>query len=698
METIAKNNIVHLPPDLIQTASFCCWQYEQREGKLTKVPYNPRTGTRAESNNRDTFAPFNIAYAEADRYSGLGVGVFDNLCAVDIDHCISEDGTISDMAQDIINTMDAYTEKSPSGTGIRILFTAPGFTYDRDAYFINNQKIGLEVYAAGCTKKYVTVTGDIHSFKRCDNLFPRGSELQTVLDKYMRRDEKKRDESSTRTEKTAPPVIGQDWRTLLQIGLENSESMRTAYNLPPDESRDDSKDDYALCKELAYWLNANPAAMRAAFLESARGAREKGRYNLNRTINAAIRDTRSTAAQGHAEYMARNTIQPAPNESSAAASLTVPAFPEIPPPSKKKKVIACFDCVPFEEPHFLIHPYIMRGKINIIQGDSGTGKTALACKLAAVVSTGGRIINNESESGNVLMLSVEDDPSTLKGRIEASGGDLSKCFLIEEASDLNFNSPEIEAAIKEYSIKMLIFDPLQAFLGGRVDMNRANETRPILARLAEMARRNDCAVVIVSHLNKGLPGVKAIHRALGSVDIVAASRSVLYVGRDPENDESCVVCHIKSSNARTGSSFTYHIGDRGGVKFDGYSALTSDDLQRIAARKEKGVDYGSEPIVIGVRKFFTDNPKGGKITYDDFSTLCMKESGIAPYSTNREAYSKIAALKAEIMRTDKILIETGAYVAAKRDKGISITPYTPPKDFQTDWSYNQDATETQPKS
>lgn len=155
----------NLPAELRENGLFCCWRYEKRgDGKPTKVPYNPRTGGKAQSTNPATFAPLAVALETMERggYDGIGVGVFGTLGAIDIDHCIDDDGVISEMALDIMRTMNAYTERSPSGKGIRILFKVPeGFQYDKARYYINNQKIGLEVYIAGCTHKFVTLTGDV---------------------------------------------------------------------------------------------------------------------------------------------------------------------------------------------------------------------------------------------------------------------------------------------------------------------------------------------------------------------------------------------------------------------------------------------------------------------------------------------------------------------------------------------------------
>lgn len=182
--------IENLPGELREKGLFCCWRREQREGKdkPTKVPYNPKTGGRAQSTNPATFSPLAIAEAAPGQYDGLGVGVFNGLGSIDIDHCISETGEISNMAADIMSVMQAYTEYSPSGTGLRILFKTIGYQYDKARYYINNQKAGLEVYIAGCTNKFVTVTGN--ALTPGMDLEERGKQLQAVLEKYMVRPSK----------------------------------------------------------------------------------------------------------------------------------------------------------------------------------------------------------------------------------------------------------------------------------------------------------------------------------------------------------------------------------------------------------------------------------------------------------------------------------------------------------------------------
>ena len=138
-----------LPQKLKDTGLFCAYRNEQRGGRKTKVPYDMRTPRKAQPNNKDSFCDFATALRHVSKYDGLGVGVFDGLCAIDLDHCVSPDKTLTALAADVAQIMDSYTEYSPSGTGLRIFFTADGFAYDKALYYINNQKLGLEIYVSG---------------------------------------------------------------------------------------------------------------------------------------------------------------------------------------------------------------------------------------------------------------------------------------------------------------------------------------------------------------------------------------------------------------------------------------------------------------------------------------------------------------------------------------------------------------------
>ena len=203
--------------------------------------------------------------------------------------------------------------------------------------------------------------------------------------------------------------------------------------------------------------------------------------------------------------------------------------PEWMPPATASLSLICAADVEYSPPKWLISPYFQRGKGTLIQADPGTGKTAFMCAIAASVTTGTPIMGlNVETPGSVLMLSVEDDLGVLRGRISANNGDPNKVYFMPNAAEMTLNSPEIEQAIKQVGAKLLIFDPLQAFLGAKIDMFRANETRPALAKLFDMCARNDCACAVISHMGKNGMGKSPVNQSLGSVDIPAAMRSVLH--------------------------------------------------------------------------------------------------------------------------------------------------------------------------
>lgn len=183
-----KVNFVNIPTELKQNASFCVWKLEKRQGRPTKVPYNPKNGQLARTNDAGTFADFGTAmktYALGG-WDGIGYRVSEGIGAIDIDHCIREDGSLNDVAASIMSFFpDAYFERSPSGTGLRGFFRlSPDFAYDKTVYYINNRKHGLEVYLPGTTNRFVTVTGDVY---RPGAVTRNDEALQNALDTFMKR-------------------------------------------------------------------------------------------------------------------------------------------------------------------------------------------------------------------------------------------------------------------------------------------------------------------------------------------------------------------------------------------------------------------------------------------------------------------------------------------------------------------------------
>lgn len=237
--------------------------------------------------------------------------------------------------------------------------------------------------------------------------------------------------------------------------------------------------------------------------------------------------------------------------------------------------------VPLQEVKWLWYPYIPFGKITIIQGDPGEGKTTLALRLAAACTTGQLLPGMEvSEPFNVIYQTAEDGlGDTVKPRLMDAGADQERVLNINESEKtLTLMDERIEAAITQTGAKLLILDPIQGYLGERVDMNRANEIRTVLKNVAAVAERTGCAIVLVGHLNKAA-GANSAYRGLGSIDFRAAARSVLLVGRVKKEPNVRVIVHDKSSLAPEGKSMAFSLGSEEGFRWlDGYEDITADEL------------------------------------------------------------------------------------------------------------------------
>ena len=186
-----------------------------------------------------------------------------------------------------------------------------------------------------------------------------------------------------------------------------------------------------------------------------------------------------------------------------------------------------------EEVKWLIYPLIPYGKITIIQGDPGEGKTTLVLQIIARLTKGESIVNEEAkEPINVIYQTAEDGlADTIKPRLLSADADCSKVLVIDDKdTPLTMRDVRLEQAIIETNAKLVVLDPIQGFLGADVDMHRANEIRPIMKHISELAEKYKCAIILIGHMNKSSMG-KSAYRGLGSIDFQAAARSVLIVGR-----------------------------------------------------------------------------------------------------------------------------------------------------------------------
>ena len=243
--------------------------------------------------------------------------------------------------------------------------------------------------------------------------------------------------------------------------------------------------------------------------------------------------------------------------------------------------IISMDEVPVEEVEWLWYPYIPFGKLTIIHGDGGEGKTTLILQLAALLSRGEKLPcdSTEREPIKVIYQTAEDGlGDTIKPRLLAGNADCSQIKVIDESeATLTMLDERIEKAIVETGARALILDPVQAYIGAKVDMNRANEVRAILSQLGQIAGQYRCAIILVGHLNKA-QGNKSNYRGLGSIDFQATARSVLIVGRLKDNPQIRVMVQDKSSLAPEGEPIAFELDKENGFRWLGHYDISVDDL------------------------------------------------------------------------------------------------------------------------
>ena len=277
--------------------------------------------------------------------------------------------------------------------------------------------------------------------------------------------------------------------------------------------------------------------------------------------------------------------------------------------NKLRKQIREVSSVPAVDTQWLWYPYIPFGALTLLAGDPGMGKSFITCDIAAKVSAGlplpGQDPLIKRSPQKVLMISAEDDiAATLRPRLESLGANLNNVFALEEAFLLGPTAEkDLLEICREMAITVVFLDPLVSYLGGKTDMFRSNEVREKLQHLAVVARKADCAVLVVHHLRKGTGG-PAIHSFSGSGDFAAGVRSALLVGY---YDDERVMAHAKCNLARLGPSFAFNLGEEG-FAWNGEVDASADDLKRKLSRGAR-----SNARVQNIQAFIKDILKAGPV-------------------------------------------------------------------------------------
>lgn len=242
-------NSKDIPKYLKENAKFCNWKYETRDGRLTKVPYNPHTNNKASVNNANTFTDFNSVVNGLDIYDGIGIRVDGKIIAIDLDHCI-EDGNLCSWSEEIVSHFpNTYIEISPSGAGFRIILLAPdNYLFNKDKYYI--KKNNVEVYVAGATNRFVTITGNVlQKLDIAENL----DGFQWLLETYMKRENSK----TTIIQKERESYLTDESIIEKAMSSKQGHKFSKLWNGDISDYPSHSEADLALTSILAFYCNGN---------------------------------------------------------------------------------------------------------------------------------------------------------------------------------------------------------------------------------------------------------------------------------------------------------------------------------------------------------------------------------------------------------------------------------------------------------
>jgi RecA-family ATPase len=235
-------------------------------------------------------------------------------------------------------------------------------------------------------------------------------------------------------------------------------------------------------------------------------------------------------------------------------------------------------------------PYLPRGHVTVLDGDPGAGKSFITCAIAASLSLGmtpGAPAPTRNPTRTLICTAEDDASTTVIPRLQSMNANLSLIAVRDEVVVLDAGGLALlDRILNEVKPDYVALDTLTAFMGPGVDMHRANETRSLFAPLRELADRHGCAIQPLRHLNKS-DGGKAIYRGLGSIDIVAACRSVMLAGVDPDDPDQRVLLHTKSNLAMSGDSLGYKIDQNGQFTWTGISGLTAERVLGVGSSDDE---------------------------------------------------------------------------------------------------------------
>ena len=279
------------------------------------------------------------------------------------------------------------------------------------------------------------------------------------------------------------------------------------------------------------------------------------------------------------------------------------------------------------EAEYLAEPYLPRGMITILAGHAGQGKTTLALWLASHVSNGDLMPGGKP--GNVYYFTTENDESiVLRPRLEAMDARLDRVMVMRsDARQLTLTDPRLFEMHKIFDGKpdLIVFDPVQSYVGKKLDMNRTDDVRFMMDNLNKLLHATNAAVVLICHTKKAPMGFNGRPCELinGSSDFVNAARSVCFLGRDPARPDVCVVAQEKNSLGLSGASLAFTIGEDGAVHWsDEECELTAAQILTYSDEKRRHAARPSERAQAALRDLLAKNEK---MRSTDILEACAKQ-------------------------------------------------------------------------
>ena len=290
--------------------------------------------------------------------------------------------------------------------------------------------------------------------------------------------------------------------------------------------------------------------------------------------------------------------------------------------AKKRYEIKYYSSIKEEDIQWLWYPYIPLGKITLFQGDPGDGKSMFLMYSISCFTTGKQLPDGTTPKERITVLyqcNEDGNADPIKPRLLSFGADCEKvAFSPEEETPLNIEDIRIEEAIKDTGTKLIVFDPIQAYLPEDCDMLNAVKMRSVLKRLSHLAEHYKCAIVLVSHMTKS-GKKKNLYRSLGSIDIAASARSMLMIQRDSDNPELRYIFPVKSNLAAEGNAVRFILNKDIGFHILGTCEWPKkeDSQKEISCKK---TDKAEKLI----RIFLSDNMMPSKVVLDQ-----LKKAGIS---------------------------------------------------------------------